>query len=218
MLSSSTLQFLRDLKINNNREWFLDHKKTYNEAKEDFIGFLASLISEIQKFDSSIADLTPKQCMFRINRDIRFSKDKSPYKTNFGAGISAGGKKSMQAGYYVHIEPDNHFAGGGMWHPSSPNLQKIRQEIDYHTNEFIDILKKPKFTNLFGNLQGEQLKTSPKGYDKDNPAIEYLRFKDFVAMRKLDDTQITSSNLITEIADTLLTLKPLNDFLNRAIS
>ncbi|MFK7905172.1 MAG: DUF2461 domain-containing protein [Chitinophagales bacterium] len=218
MLSSSTLQFLRDLKSNNNREWFHDHKKTYNTAKEDFANFLQSLINEIQKFDSELGDLSPKQCVFRINRDIRFSKDKSPYKTNFGASIAPGGKKAMTAGYYLHIEPDNHFAGGGMWHPSSPHLKKIRQEIDYHTEDFSKIVTEPKFVRFFGGLQGAQLKTAPKGYPKDHPAIKYLRFKDFVAVRKIDNQQVTAPDLVKVIAETMLTMKPLNDYLKQAIS
>ncbi|MGB0929225.1 MAG: DUF2461 domain-containing protein [Chitinophagales bacterium] len=217
MLNSDTLQFLRDLKENNNREWFHDHKKTYNAAKENVIDFVQTIITEIQKFDKSIVNLTPKQCLFRINRDIRFSKDKSPYKTNFGAGISAGGRKSMSAGYYLHIEPDNHFAGGGMWHPSSPNLKKIRQEIDYNTEDFEKIVANPKFVAFFGELQGDQLKTAPKGYPKDHPAIQYLRYKDFVAVRKLKDTQATSSDFAAIVAETMQTMKPLKDFLNEAI-
>ncbi len=218
MLSSATLQFLRDLKANNNREWFHDHKKTYNAAKEDVSQLIASLIEEIQKFDDSIGNITSKQCLFRINRDIRFSKDKSPYKINFGAGIGPNGRKSEQAGYYIHIEPDNHFAGGGMWHPPTPNLKKIRQEIDYHTEDFANVVKNPNFVKFFGALQGAQLKTAPKGYPKDHPAIEYLRYKDFVAMRKLTDLEATSSNFVAVVSETFQTMKPLNDFLNRAIS
>ena len=218
MISLATLQFLRDLKNNNNREWFHDHKKTYNAAKEDVSDFIAALISEIQKFDSNIGNLSPKQCLFRINRDIRFSKDKSPYKTNFGAAISSGGRKSPEAGYYIHIEPDNHFTGGGMWHPPTPNLKKVRQEIDYHSDDLEAILKAPKFVDYFGKLQGDQLKTAPKGYPKNHPAIEYLRYKDFVAMRKIEDAQVTSPNFVALVSETLQTMKPLNDFLNRAIS
>jgi uncharacterized protein (TIGR02453 family) len=137
MLQSSTLQFLQSLQKNNNKPWFDENRKKYESAKENFAEFVEALINGIAAFDPTIQNLTAKNCMFRINRDVRFSKDKSPYKTNMGASISKGGKKINLAGYYFHCEPGKSFAAGGFYMPMAPELAKIRQEIDYNFKEWI---------------------------------------------------------------------------------
>lgn len=220
MLQTTTLSFLTQLKKNNNRDWFLMHKKNYESAKEDFLAFIQQVIDELSKHDSTIAGIQAKDCMFRINRDIRFSKDKSPYKTNFGASINKGGRKSMQAGYYFHCEPGSAFIGGGVYMPPADGLQKIRQEIDYSFDEWQDILKAPGFKREYGTLAKDKeylLSRPPKGYDAGNPAIEYLKHTSWIAVKEIDSDAITSKSLVKNTVKTYAALKPLIDFLNRVI-
>jgi uncharacterized protein (TIGR02453 family) len=157
--------------------------------------------------------------LFRINRDVRFSKDKSPYKTNFGIAITSGGKKSPLAGYYLHLEPGASFVGGGLWMPGPPVLSAVRQEIDYNFKDFQGILKSAGFKKNYGELyKGDDVSLSrvPKGYEADNPAAEYLKLKSYLAMRKLDDDEVLSGKLVKTAGDAFKALKPLVDFLNQA--
>ena len=158
--------------------------------------------------------------MFHINRDIRFSKDKTPYKTNFGASIKRGGKKSPFAGYYFHCAPGESFAGGGIWMPEAADVKKVRQEIDYNFDEFKGIVESKSFKKVFGGLYHSpevSLSTVPKGYEKDNPAIEYLKFKSIIAERHIPDEQLTKGSLHKTTVNTFLALKPLIDFINTAV-
>lgn len=214
------IPFLKKLAKNNNKAWFDANRPSYVEAKTAFEGFVTSLISAYGKHDPSIAHLTAKECMFRINRDVRFSKDKSPYKTNLGASISSGGKKSPFAGYYVHIEPGASFAGGGMWMPMPEQLAKVRQEIDYNVDEFLALIKSPAFKKQYQQLyKGDDVSLSrvPKGYDADNPAAEYLKLKSFIAMRMISDEEIASGDLEKICGNAFKALKPLVEFINRTI-
>lgn len=220
MIQSSTLKFLRDLKSNNNKPWFDAHRSDYEAARDNFAGFINAVIKEFGKYDPSIAHLTAKDCMFRINRDVRFSKDKSPYKANFGASINADGKKSMKAGYYFHLSPGEHFVGGGLWHPQPADLNKVRQEIDYNLPEFEKILKAKKFRDTYGGLyveEGQLLSRLPKGYEPDNPAAEYLKHKSFIATSDLTDAEISSKPLLNNIVKAFQALQPLITFINKGI-
>lgn len=136
MLQPATLNFLKSLKKNNSKEWFDKNRKAYETAKGDFAGFVQEVINQFSKKEPAVSGMLAKNCMFRINRDVRFSKDKSPYKTNMGAYINPGGKKSILGGYYFHCEPGQAFMGGGLWMPMPPELSKIRQEIDYNFADF----------------------------------------------------------------------------------
>ncbi|HVE60219.1 MAG TPA: DUF2461 domain-containing protein, partial [Chitinophagaceae bacterium] len=188
MLEAATLRFLSQLKKNNNRDWFEKHRPDYEAARLDFQNFIYLLIKDLGKTDPSIAGLNAKDCLFRINRDIRFSKNKLPYKTNMGASIKRGGKKSPFCGYYFHCEPGASFIGGGLWMPEAESLKKLRQEIDYNFEEFRNIINDKKFKSAYGDLyKGEDvsLATAPKGYEKDHPAISYLKLKCFIAETKL---------------------------------
>jgi uncharacterized protein (TIGR02453 family) len=151
MLQQTTIKFLKDLKKNNNKEWFDTNRKVYENAKADYAYFIDGIIKAHGKKDESIANLIAKNCMFRINRDIRFSKDKSPYKTNFGASISSGGKKIMKGGYYIHCEPGESFVAGGIYMPMPEDLNKVRQEIDYCFDEFKKIINHKNFKALYGD-------------------------------------------------------------------
>lgn len=218
-MQTATLQFLSDIKNNNHKEWFEANRKRYELAREDFAELIEDLIAKHSRKDASLASLTVKDCTFRINRDIRFSKDKSPYKTNFGASLNKSKKKGHFAGYYFHLEPGNNsFAGGGIWMPEADIVKKIRQEIDYNWQEFKRIVKSKKFINEFGDLDKSSessLTREPKGYDKDNPAIEYLKLKSWVALKPISDEDLTSKELSKKILSAFDALQPLVYFLNR---
>ncbi len=218
MLQSSTIQFLKALKKNNNKEWFDKNRKIYEQAKADYLNFVTIMLNEIQGFDTSLMELQPKQCIFRLNRDVRFSKNKDPYKTNFGASFSKGAKKIQTAGYYFHLEPGENFVGGGLWMPMAPDLNKVRQEIDYCFKEFSSILKKPAFKSTYGDMDNSmKLVRPPKGFDVDNPALEYLKLKSFVVTRSIKDTELTDKQLVKNVVKDFKTIAPLVHFLNRAI-
>lgn len=217
-ISPETLKFLADLDKNNNREWFLANKKRYEVAKKNFAAFVDELIQRIAKFDPAVGDLTAKDCTFRINRDIRFSNDKSPYKNNMGAGISKGGKKMVSAGYYFHLQPGNVFLAGGCWMPEGENLKKIRDAIDYDFEGFEKIVASKEAKKLFGELSDEgKLKTAPKGYPKDHPAIEYLKHKSFVFYQQLNAKEAGTDAFLDKVVVGFKAIKPLNDFLNEAL-
>ncbi len=221
MLQPATIKFLKDLKKNNHKEWFDANRKRYDAAKEDFAGLVKKVIELHGKKDETIASLLPKECTFRINRDIRFSKDKTPYKTNFGASFNRGGKKSIFAGYYLHCEAGGEsFVGGGLWLPEAEHLKKVRQEIDYSFDEFSKIIGNKKFVSTYKELYtGEDSKLSrePKGYEKDNPAIEYIKLKNYLAMQPLTEAELTSPGLLKKIGQAFETLQPLLMFINRAM-
>lgn len=220
MLQSSTLKFLKDLSKKNDRSWFENNRSRYEEAKTDFENFIQSVLDRFSKKDDDLKELVAKKCTFRINRDIRFSKDKSPYKTNFGASMNRGGKKSMYAGYYFHCEPGKSFVGGGLWMPMPPEMKKVRQEIDYNLDEFDSIVTSKKFKSVYKELYtGDDVKLVkvPQGFDKDNPAAEYLKFKSWLAMKDLKDEELTSKDLLKKTTEAFETLQPMIKFLNRAM-
>jgi uncharacterized protein (TIGR02453 family) len=221
MLQISTLQFLKQLKKNNNKEWFDKNRKQYEAAKADFALFIQNVINEFCKTDKTLSSLAAKDCLFRINRDIRFSKDKSPYKTNFGASINTGGKKSFKAGYYLHVEPGNSFVGGGLYDPFPDVLKKIRQEVDYNFEVFKKIINNKKFKSIYkaGLSKNSDLSLSrpPKGYDENNPAIEFLKLKSFIAIAPVTDEQLTDKKLGATIKKSFEALHPLVLFLNTAL-
>ena len=220
MLAPQTLKFLSGLKKNNNKDWFDKHRVQYEAARIDFSNFIQLLIDELQQLDPTITGLSSRDCMFRINRDIRFSKDKRPYKSNFGASIKRGGRKSGFAGYYFHCEPGQSFAGGGLWMPEAAQLKKLRQEIDYNWEEFQQIIKEKSFKKTFGDLYlGDELRlsTMPKGYEKDNPAAAYLKLKCFIAETTFADEELTRSDLHKKTIAAFKALQPLLHFINRSM-
>lgn len=221
MLQSSTTAFLTLLKKNNNKPWFDKNREKYTSAKNNFEEFVKSLIKLTSAFDDDIKLLEVKNCTFRINRDIRFSKDKTPYKTNMGASFNRGGKKSVYAGYYFHLEPGGKsFAGGGLWMPGPQELQKVRQEIDYCFPEFKKILNNTSFRRHYPGLEmnkSEMLVNIPRGYDKNNPAGDFLKLKSFVATKNIPDSYLNLTSLPKEVAQAFKALMPLVKFMNRAL-
>ena len=220
MLQATTIKFLKDLKKNNTKEWFDANRKVYEAAKKDFLDLTEAVLKSIATKDETLAHLEAKKCVFRINRDVRFSKDKSPYKTNMGMSISKGGKSAMAAGYYFHLEPGACFIGGGIYMPMPDEVKKIRQEIDYNWDEFKKIITSKKFAAVFGDLTKSaeySLVRPPKGYDENNPAIDYIKLKSWIATTPLQDVELTDKNLVKKIVTVFEAQKPLLDFLNRGI-
>jgi uncharacterized protein (TIGR02453 family) len=219
MLQPSTLKFLRDLEKSNNKPWFDAHRPQYETAKADFYALVEELIPAIAKFDAPIGQLAVKQCVFRINRDVRFSKNKAPYKNNMACYFNQAGKNGLGAGYYLHIEPGKSFAAGGIWVPEPQVLAGIRQEIDYNFTDFKKIIENKKFKTTFteGLRSNETLVRPPKGYDENNPAIEFLKMKSFIVSKPFTDAGLQHKNLIAEVAKTFSSMKPLINFLNTAL-
>ncbi|MBA3649143.1 MAG: DUF2461 domain-containing protein [Chitinophagales bacterium] len=218
-LHPKTLKFLSGLKKNNNKEWFEKNRETYAEIRNTFINVVQEVINEINFFDTSLGTPDAKKCLFRINRDIRFSKDKSPYKINMGASMAKGGKNLPSAGYYLHVQPHRCFIGGGIWMPPSDNVNKIRQEIDYNFSDFKKIIESAAFKKEFESLSTEEkLARPPKNYAPDNPAIEYLKLKSFIATRDIKDEIVLSKNYLREVILTFRQLHPLISFINRAVA
>jgi len=218
MLDIKTLQFLIDLSFNNNKAWFDDNRLTYEAAREDFLAFIGEVIHASSRFDPTIKGLSPRDCMFRINRDIRFSKDKSPYKIHFGASISAGGRKQMDtAGYYFHLEPGRSFAGGGLYNPGADKLQSIRSHISLDYDTFLSKALTPQFKRVYGALDrsdGYVLKRVPKGFVNDDPAAEYLKLKSYIGTVTLKDEDLMTPNLLMLTVEAFKALYPLNTFIN----
>ena len=216
-IDKSTFKFLKDLKNNNTREWFTDNKPRYEEAKANFEEFVAELIQKISKFDPAIGELVAKKTIFRIHRDVRFSKDKSPYKINMGAHLSAHRSKVHdRAGYYLQLQPGNTFLAGGAYDPGNPWITQIRKEIDYNTKEFKKLINSASFKKHFGEIHGEQLKTAPKGFPKDHPELDLLKYKSYLVMNKVPDKVATSNDFMKHCATVFKAMKPFDDFLNRA--
>lgn len=208
------LKFLKQLPKNNNKEWFDANRKTYELCKAEFENIVKSVIDKSVIFDKELAGLEAKKCLFRINKDVRFSKDKSPYKTNMGASINPGGKKSMIPGYYLHIEPEKSFLAGGCYQPTPEMLAAIRQEIDYNTTNFKKIILAKDFKTYFKELsQEDKLKTAPKGYEKTHPEIGLLQHRHFIVVHDLTDADVLNKNFPTYIAKVFKSMLPLNQFL-----
>jgi len=209
------LDFLKDLKENNNREWFQANKTRYEKARIIFEAFVDELIPLIRQFDTSIDLITAKDCAFRIYRDVRFSNDKSPYKPNMGAYIARGGKNSTMAGYYVHIEPGSSFLAGGMYVPPPEILRKIREAIYYRPEDFKKIIDDKNFTRYYGGFGDEdKLKKPPKGFSADFPYIDLLKYKSYAVMHSVSDKLIMDNDFINYSQGAFRALHPLNSFFN----
>jgi len=209
------LDFLTALEQNNSKVWFDAHRTDYEVAKKELLGFVDELIQGIAKFDSSIGMPLPKECIFRINRDIRFSTNKAPYKNNMGAVFASGGKKSPKPCYYIHIQPGASFLAGGLYMPEKEILAKIRQEIDYEGKNMEAILKKASFKKYFDGLdQDSALVRMPKGYEESHPRAALLKLKSFTVSHSFSNTAILKKDFVNEVLAGFKTMKPLNDYLS----
>lgn len=218
MIAKETIQFLVDLSLNNSKQWFDANRKSYDAAKRDFLEFIQQVIDTHSRKDKTISSIQAKDCIFRINRDIRFSNDKSPYKTNFGASISMVGRKSMShAGYYFHLEPGKIFFGGGIYQPDPASLLKVRQRIENKLVEFEKILHQPNFVSIYGGLSSDpSFVTSrvPKGFDKNSPAAHLLKYKSYFATSTMTDEAIMSSDGLKKTLKAFEAVHPLIAWVN----
>ena len=218
MLKKDTLVFIKNVAENNNREWFADNKHKYEEARADVLELVTLLIPELAKIDPLISpELDPKKCLMRIYRDVRFSKNKDPYKNNFGMWFSAKSKGGNEPGYYLHIQPGKSFIAGGYWMPEPAHVKVIRQEIDYNIGDFKAIIDDRDFNKSFNLGMASALKNAPKGYDPADPNIEYLKLKSFEASMQLDDEEFFKPTLVNKLISSFRTVNPLVAFLRNAL-
>lgn len=212
------LEFLSKLRENNNREWFEEHRDEYEASQQELLAFADNMILKIQAFDPAIGEQNPKNAIFRIYRDIRFSKDKTPYKTARGVFVKPGGRKSPFGSYYIHIEPGASFAGGGIYHPRKPVLDAVRNKIYFEYDAFFEVINQPDFKKTFGEVSSdEKLKRMPKGFEEGHPAEEYLKFKSFITGAPLSDEYMLDPKLTEKLAALLQRAKPFIHFLNEAV-
>jgi uncharacterized protein (TIGR02453 family) len=215
-ITKETVKFLKDLKKNNDREWFNAHKEKFLEAHQNFLEVTQTLINKVAAFDKSLKGVDAKDAVFRIYRDIRFSKDKSPFKTHFGANLKGKSVSCSNAGYYFHLEPGGSFLAGGIHMPEASCLKAIREDISDKGKDFLKIINDKKFKTHF-TLHGEKLTKVPKGFEKDDPMAEYLKHKEFIAIYHLKDSEIISEDLVSDCASIFKSMMPLNEFLNDAL-
>ncbi|MDR6920597.1 DUF2461 domain-containing protein [Chryseobacterium sp. 2987] len=213
-ISPQTFDFLNKLTKNNNREWFNENKNLYTESQGNVVDFLDELIKEMSGFDEELGKIDAKKSLFRIYRDTRFSKDKAPYKTNFGASLGMG-KGSQKGGYYLHLEPGKSFLAGGIYMPESSVLKEVRKEISLYGEDFLKILHNKEFKKHFPELdQDDKLKKVPQGFEKEDPMAEYLKLKNFIVVYSLKDEDVLNKSAVKNLAKIFKVMKPFNDFLN----
>ncbi|TGK79179.1 DUF2461 domain-containing protein [Leptospira noumeaensis] len=218
-ISKTIFNYLSELKLNNNRNWFIENKDRFTEIQSELVSLTGYFLSEIEKFDKNLKGVDPKSCIFRIYKDVRFSKDKSPYKTHFGIFMRGGNRKIEGTGYYLHIEPGESLLGGGCYMPDPKSLFKIRERIVSDTKSFRKILDNKKFVQNFGTtFYADKLKTAPKGFAKDHPALDFLKYKGFAVGKKIKNSDLTSNHFMDDAIQSFRTIYPLNQFLEEAMA
>lgn len=219
MIRLETLNFLKELIENNDRNWFAAHKDEYETAKADVLHFISLLIPLLATVDPAFPkDSLPKKHLLRIYRDIRFSKDKRPYKNNFGIYFSVIGKNGNEPGYYINLAPGNCFFAAGYWMPGAEDLKKIREEIDYNQDEFLEIINKDEFKSLFKLDETDSLKKAPKGYPTDHPLIDVLKLKSLTAIYPIADKDFFKADITEKIHEAFKQIYPFMLFLRTAIA
>lgn len=211
MISKAELDFLSELEKNNNRDWFTENKKRFENHQKAVKAFFQEVNDEFGKQDS-----IEKMQIHRIYRDIRFSKDKTPYKINFSVSFDRT-KPHLRGGYYLHIQPGGSFVGGGFWEPNAEDLNRIRKEFEMDDEEIRAIIADPNFKKYFGELKGEELKTAPKGFDKTHPAIDLIRKKQYLISRSFTDKEVTSENFKAEVLATFKAMRPFFDYMSEVL-
>jgi len=216
VITKDNFDFLKKLKKNNNRDWFNTNKDEYLKQHQNTIDFADALLVELNKHDN-IETPTGKKSLFRIYRDVRFSKDKSPYKTHWAGGFKRA-TQELRGGYYFHIELGNTMLGGGFWAPNKEDLQRIREDIAADDSELRKILNSKSFKDTFGILEGEQLKTCPKGFDKEHPAVDLLRYKQFIISTKFTDEEVLSDDFVIKVNEAFKKMRPFFDYMSVAVT
>ncbi len=215
-IKKESIDFLKSLSKNNNRDWFSAHKPKYEKAHENIIAFADALLIEMNKHDH-IETVSGKKSLYRIYKDVRFSKDKTPYNIYWSGGFRRATKK-LRGGYYFHIEPGNTFIAGGFWGPSTDDLQRIRQDIDLNYDEWRKLLSQKTLVNTFGDLIGSQLTSAPRGYAKDHPAIDLLRYKQFILKHSFTDKDICSPDFVKKVNEGFKKLRPYFDYMSEVLT
>jgi len=211
------LNFLKDLEANNAREWFDLNRDRYDATRKQFLVVAEQLIHDIRQFDDEVPALNPKDCVFRIFRDVRFSKDKLPFKSNYGCFVARGGKKSGFAGYYLHIQPGECFLSGGIYMPLPEYLQAIRQEIYYHPKNYIDLIENKEFKSAFTLEYSNKLKTAPKGYPKDWEFLDLIKNRNYAFGHRIEEQELLAPDFIEKAIELFKVIYPLNRYLNKAV-
>jgi uncharacterized protein (TIGR02453 family) len=211
------LDFLKDLEANNTREWFDQNRARYDLTRKKFLAVADSLIHEIRQFDNEIPLLNAKDCVFRIFRDVRFSNDKRPFKSNYGCFIARGGRKSGFSGYYLHIQPGECFLSGGVYMPPPEYLQAIRQEIYYHPENYVELIENKTFKSTFTLEYFYKLKTAPKGYPKDCKHLELIKNRNYAFGHRIEETELFASDFLKKAIELFKIIYPLNRYLNKAV-
>lgn len=218
MNTSQLLTFLDELAHHNDREWFQEHKATYDQLKHDFEKLVQRWITQMAAFDPALSGLEARKCIFRIYRDVRFSTNKDPYKIHFSAYFSAGGKKGGGPGYYVHLSPHNKsFLAGGLYDPEKEQLARVRQEIDYNGDALRHVLQAPGFRKYYGGLEGDKLKKAPAGFPADHPDLEWLKHKSFLVSHPLPDAALRKLDLTTYVPTAFRAMLPFCNYLREAV-
>lgn len=215
-IPSSSIEFLKLVKKNNNRDWFNANKERYLKELEAITAFADALLFEMNKHDK-IETASGKKSLHRIYRDTRFSKEKTPYKTNWSGSFSRATKK-LRGGYYFHIEPGNSFVAGGFWGPEPQDMKRIREEIGYDASEFRKIFKSKSFKETFGTLKGEQLKSAPQGYSTDHENIDLLRYKQFLLVKKFSDKEVLSDQFLKQVNETFKRMRPFFNLMSEILT
>ncbi|HKG05736.1 MAG TPA: DUF2461 domain-containing protein [Pedobacter sp.] len=219
MIKSETLEFIKDVAKNNNREWFAENKESYEIAREDILSFIDLLVPELAAVDKTFpADMPAKKCLMRIYRDVRFSKNKDPYKNNYGISFRVKSTGIPMPEYYLHIQPGNCFLGVGFWMPEAEILKKIREEIDYNTSEFLNIIQAKSFSSLFKLSEEDKLKKAPKGYENDHPEIDLLKLKSYIAIYPLKDEEFLKPRIVDKLKTAFEAAYPFILFLRNAVA
>ncbi|MDV7187517.1 DUF2461 domain-containing protein [Lutibacter sp. TH_r2] len=212
VIDASIISFLKQLKKNNNREWFADHKEKFQEEQKKLKSFYELLQLEMEKHDA-----IEKLKIFRIYRDVRFSKDKTPYKVHMSGHFVREGKE-RRGGYYLHIQPGESFLAGGFWAPEKEDLFRIRKEFEMDTVEIREIISEENFQKYFGKIEGDSLKTAPRGFDKTHPDLDLIRMKQFIVTRKFTDKQITSANFLAEVNNSFKAMRPFFNYMSDVLT
>lgn len=211
-ISKSTLDFLKELNQNNNREWFAENKSTFEAEQKKVKGFFNFVMEQLK-----VSDLIENMKIFRIYRDVRFSTDKTPFKSHFGGRFTRATNK-LRGGYYLHIGSGESFLAGGFWEPNKEDLARIRKEFETDATEIREIVNTPDFKKHFGKLQGEAVKSAPRGFDKNHPNIDLIRLKQFIVTRTFTDDEVLAPNFLKEVTASFVAMRPYLDYMSDVLT
>ena len=211
-LNPDILSFFAELETNNNREWFEPQKKRFKALEAEMKQFSADLVEAMNEHDS-----IDRYKLFRLYRDVRFSKDKTPFKTHFGISFHRE-KPALRGGYYLHIKPGDNFIATGFWNPDKDDLKRIRKEMEIDAEEFRDIMAEPSFKTIWGTLEGEEVKTAPKGFSKEDPNIDLIKKKAYLFTKRYSDKEVLSNNFLQQVNADFQAVRPFFDYMSSILT